>query len=282
MFKVLVGIIVAFLLSCGVALAQTVHLVGDSISRGYALGSFSDTIVPSHPLYVFRSIWTEANAVLAENGVAVRFVYGNTGMGDSTAPARLAARVASGMIGAKDIVIFEDAGDTSMDPDQYQGELEALIDAVAPAKVYVMTMFDYSPAPLNSQFDTPFVGGSGGGTRTINDAIRAAAAVKGASVIDMNAEMDAFQAYMAGQTLTHDFDSQGIHPFVFSQTLMVGAIFRALGVTPYLRCALSLTTPAHANWQSLQYNAPTNYWGDSWPRIFINQAIFGASPPGCP
>src|ERR1051325_3652852 len=201
MFKVLVGIIVAFLLSCGVALAQTVHLVGDSISRGYALGSFSDTIVPSHPLYVFRSIWTEANAVLAENGVAVRFVYGNTGMGDSTAPARLAARVASGMIGAKDIVIFEDAGDTSMDPDQYQGELEALIDAVAPAKVYVMTMFDYSPAPLNSQFDTPFVGGSGGGTRTINDAIRAAAAVKGASVIDMNAEMDAFQAYMAGQTL---------------------------------------------------------------------------------
>jgi hypothetical protein len=179
------------------------------------------------------------------------------------------------MIGPKDIVIFEDAGDTSMNPDQYQDELETLIAAASPAKVYVMTMFDYSPAPENSQFDKPFVGEPSGAARTMNDAIRAAAAAKGATVIDMNAAMDAFQAYMAGQTATHDFDNLGIHPFVFSQTLMVGEILRAIGATPYIRSILSLTTPARANWQALQYNTPTNYWGDSWPTVFLTKAILG-------
>lgn len=251
--------------------SQNVHLVGDSISRGFALNSFEPS--PSTPLYVFRSIWSSANAILDENGIPMRFVYGNTGIGDSTAPARLAARVASGMIGEKDIVIFEDAGPTSMDPDQYQAELEALLTAVSPVKTYVMTMFEYSPAVLNSRFDTAFVGSVTGVSRTINDAIRAAAANKGATVIDMNAAMDSFQTFMAGKTLTHDFDNLGIHPQVFSQTLMVGEIFRALDVAPWIRSIQSLTLPAHNNWQALQYNAPTNYWGDSWPTVFITKAI---------
>lgn len=252
---------------------RTVHLIGDSISRGYALGSFSDSILPTHPLYAFRSIWATANALMEENGIALRFAYGSPGMGDSTAPDRTAARVASGMIGANDIVIIEDAGDTSMNPDQYQAELETLIAAAAPAEVYVMTMFDYPPAVLSCQFDTEFTGEPSGCSRTINDAIRAAALSQGATVIDMNVAMDNFRAYMAGQVANNDFDDLGIHPFVFSQSLMVGEIFRGMGITPFIRSILSLTTPARANYLSLQYGA--RYWGDSWPGVFLSKAIFG-------
>lgn len=252
---------------------QTIHLLGDSVSRGYALRAFEPP--PTHPLYVFRSIWSSGNALMEENGIAIRFAYGDNALGDSTAPVRLAGRVVSGIIGLKDIVVIEDAGDvTSMDPDAYQAEWEAIIAALVPAKVCIMTMFDYPPAAIDCQFDMPFRGSSGV-TRTFNDAIRAAAIARCATVIDMNAAMDAFQASMAGQTTTRDIDNFGIHPGVFSQTLMLGEILRALGITPFVRSTQSLTTPAHTNWQALQYNAPSNYWGDSWPAVFINKAIFG-------
>jgi hypothetical protein len=268
------------------AAVRIIHLFGDSISRGYALGGFAETILPSNPLYVFRSPWAMGNAVLEANGAPYRMVFHSVGSVELADPTGLhmsdviAAAVADGGVTAGDVVVIEDAGAHSQNPDTYQAALTSAVTAAsAPGvKVIVMTMFDYSPAATNMQWSTPFVGSSGV-TRTMNAAIIAGAG--SATLVDMKAAMDGYKAYAIGQVNGPVMQADGVHPNIYGQALFAGEVLKAAGARPWLSYVdnnsvdqpklNAITEVAHVNYQSIRYGA--QFWGDSWPAELLRVAL---------
>jgi hypothetical protein len=216
---------------------KTVHLLGDSISRGWAVGCFEPS--PAHQLYKLRSPWSVANLVAAENGIPVHFgfLFANLTHCD-----RLAQRITDKLIQAGDVVILEDAGPHDQDPDAYQSLVENVLSILseAGAAPMVMTMFDYSPAPLKAQYSTAFTGSRSGIVRTINQAIQAAAAAYSATVIDMKAVMDEWQAYCQSQRSLQVMHSDGIHPNHWGTMRIAGKLLEVTGGLPMVRATREL------------------------------------------
>lgn len=240
-----------------------VHLFGDSISRGYGLGIFADdpALSTSNPLYAFRSIANMANMVMADNGLPDVFTYRGNLYGSSSFFSTIASLIANNTIKAGDVCVFEDAGDSNMLPDDYQAQFESFRLAASSTNdisIVMMSMFDYSPAPTNCQFDTVF------GTRTMNQATLAASqtslsVVGPTSYIDMNAKMDyetTLGPYRMGAYAIPMMHPDGIHPNVWGQALMTGEILKACGyIAPLIRSCASLEAIASANKTALAYGS---------------------------
>lgn len=277
-----------FVPSLAHARMNNVVLCGDSISRGYGLAQFGDTVSPTHPLYLFRSIPSIANALLEASGSYWRVVYIGSCLGDVNAPARIAAFIADGRLTDTDKFVIEDAGDTSTNPAAYQAEWERLITAAkaSGAQVYALTTADYPPAPLNSQFDTSF------GGRTMNDAIRAAAANSGASIIDVNAGQDWYRVVLNGQTGTPSWQVDGVHPWFWGQVRYAGLILHGTGLSVYttkvtwspptvtitfdpssqVKSYAPLSAVVAANWQNLSYGG--QFWAPEWAQFDLDYGLF--------
>jgi hypothetical protein len=253
---------------------QTIHIVGDSIARGYGLGVFADAVAASNGLYHFSSIARTGNLVCRDNGIPARFAYHPVILMDPAAPAFLSACCANGIIAPGDWLILEDAGDHSQNPDDYEGKWNALLAALSGTGVHVamMTMFDYAPAPTNSQFNTAFTGSPSGISRTMNAATTAAAANGGALLIDMRTAINAFKSYCNGQTLTPVIYPDGIHPNVWGQTRMLGVIMEAVGLRPYIRTLALPSSIIAANFASLSYGN-TTYYTAAWAQTFLAKAL---------
>ncbi len=233
---------------------RTIHIPGDCIIRGWGLGIAADAVPVSNPLYPFRSVWSIANELLEENGAPARAAWFS--LPSPTWPG--GAGVVSYRVGLDaqpgDFVLFQDAGNHNSDPDAYQAAVEACLDAAAKpgVSVGIMTTFDYSPAPADCQFDLEFNG------RTINDAIRAAASARSAPVLDMNAKMDGWRASALSGDGVAVMHPDGIHPNVWGQIRMVGAILAFVGLDGLLSYE-GVKAIASANWEALRYGG-----GDSW------------------
>jgi hypothetical protein len=250
------------------AFGMVVHLYGDSISRGIALGKYesgSDPLNPTDPLYAFRSIESTANWALELNARSERFVYcGNI------KPEVIKARIRSGIIRAGDTIILEDAGDYVDGPDSYyqfwlDARRAASEDGVA---LVMMTMFDYCENDNQAcamQFDAP-VGGQG----TLNDAIRRAANVSANPVrpdghtqsgnlhfIDMNWVMDAWRRSALSIDGVDVMRRDGVHPNVWGQMKMTQHYLVAAGLSPYVTEVGPLEELAEQNAAVLAYGAPT-------------------------
>jgi hypothetical protein len=235
---------------------RAIHLFGDSLFRGYALGAFGDEIGSAHPLYAFRSPAAMINLVLADNGRREIANHAGTAIDDAyDTPSIVRQRIAEGIIRPGDVVVFEDAGPHGSDPDAYQTKMAALRRAACERDditCVMMTMFDYPPAPVASQYDTPFDG------RTINDAVRAAAMEETSYVgrtllLDMNAEMDAWRSEAAKSDDLAVIHDDGIHPNVWGQMFMAGEILKIAGWRPHLAAAPTATWLAHIHWRRLAY-----------------------------
>lgn len=245
-----------------------VHLYGDSIFRGAALGQFEDgdnALDPAHPLYAFRSPASMANWALSHNNRPERFAYCG-----GISPSNITARIASGVIRAGDFVVLEDAGAYEAGPNAYYSFWWSVRQAANAAGVTVvmMSMFEYctgSNMACSMQFDAQMMGQG-----TLNDATRRAALVTANPVnasgnaltspvrfIDMNWVMDAWRNSALSVDGVDVMRGDGVHPNVWGQMKMVQHILAVAG----LRSAITNTTPledlAAANVSALSYGSTT-------------------------
>jgi hypothetical protein len=267
-----------------------VHLYGDSISRGRAVGQFEDgetPLNPGHPLYRFRSIASMANWALEHNGRAERFVYcGNI------EPDVIRALIRSRVIRAGDTIILEDAGDYTAGPRAYYAFWRRVREAASAegVKVVMMTMFDYcrggnmacDPA---MQYDTP-IGAQG----TLNDATRRAAGLTANPVapnghafdgalhlIDMNWVMDAWRASALSIDGVDVMLPDGVHPNVWGQMKMTQHYLAAAGLSQYVVDVDPMQDLAEEHHRLLAYGS-TTFTGER-ARTYV-AAMLAAPPPG--
>jgi hypothetical protein len=230
----------------------TLHLCGDSIARGFGLGTFASKVPPSHPLYVFRAIWSMGNVVLEENNIAARIAHVPIGLQDGSPPWELLERVSRRTIRSGDWVFFEDAGPHGSEPDEYESNWNGMLQSAAGPGIHraLLTMFDYPPAPLEARYDVSFKG------RTMNDVNRAAAQANGAVLVDSNKSMDAWVAFARQTDGASVMHPDGVHPNVWGQLRMLKDLLITAGLRSSLRTVASLQSPAAANYRLLAYGAP--------------------------
>lgn len=244
---------------------RRIHLIGDSISKGWALAHYEEELSPSNPLYLFRSIPSMANNVLYENGIRDEFYYTgvpavNLSSTLATTLASIRSMIAVGTIRSGDAVVVEDAGPHCQDPDLYQSQWEQLRAAVVDRfdiTLVMMSMFSYPNAAADSQYSTIF------GTRTMNDATTAAYLAtipneRGQTLwIDMKTAMDNWRSSAKSVDNVDVMHPDDIHPNVWGQALMVGKLLEALQYRPYINDAAALKNLAYTQYASLKYGSTT-------------------------
>jgi hypothetical protein len=252
-----------------------IHLIGDSLSKGYALGAYSEQIIangPSDPrnaILLFASISSMANNVLYENGIRDEFNYTgipavNLSSDISTTVASIRALVANGTIRSGDVVVAEDAGPHNQDPDLYQSQWEQFRAAVVDRfdiTLVMMSMFSYPNAAADSQYSTLF--GTAPNQRTMNAATVAAYQAtipneRGQTLwIDMKTAMDNWRSSAKSVDNVDVMHPDDIHPNVWGQALMVGELLKALQYRPYLNTADGLKNLAYTQYAQLKYGSTT-------------------------
>lgn len=204
--------------------------LGDSIFKGWGFGHYDDPS-PLCRIQDISSLLMQANLSSSPQIVrleAIPDTEANVQYYSANPDQLLKDRILDGTVGPNDVVIYEDAGPNGANYSSYRQKLGKIAQEAAGAnrKIYFMTMFDYNPPLAQSTYDTPTTDQP---TKTINDAIRDEAALRGVPVIDMNTCMDRLQAYV---TLHHSGSTcfpDGIHPNVFGNLLMSLSIMRTLG-----------------------------------------------------
>ncbi|MCC6179107.1 MAG: SGNH/GDSL hydrolase family protein [Chloroflexi bacterium] len=241
---------------------RVIWLYGDSISQGYALGTFAPPA--DHPLYAVRSPASTYRAIAEENGIAdvlvrVEWLIAADEQGQmSFRPNWIRRAIVSGAIRRGDVVLLEDAGPHTVEAMLYQVALDCLrAEATDRHEItcVMLTTPDYPPAPENSQWDRLLRDG-----RSVNEAIREAATLarpwRGRTVLlDMNAEMDRRRASALSQDGVDVMHPDGIHPNVWGQCLYVGQILRVTGLRSRVRTIATVEDVCAANDQLLAYGA---------------------------
>ena len=204
----------------------TVHFLGDSIFKGWGFHQYD---YPSDLCRV-QDICTLLLSENVESPVTINRILregDNLGMTPWDVVTKL---VGTGEIGPNDWVIYEDAADARLYRD-YRTELDLIHNAAQGdgRTVLFMTMFDYASGGATfNQYDrlTNDVP-----VKTINDAIRDAGVALGNEVIDMNAMMDGYRAYLIGNGWGSPvfYDDGGVHPNVYGNTMMAFRLLRTMG-----------------------------------------------------
>ncbi len=206
--------------------------LGDSIMRGYALGFFPDLATPEqkrHPWRDFRSPGSMFNALTSGDAI---FVYaGQSAQPDdwlaADAAKRIRQSISYGIMRPGDVAFFEDAGDHRGDPEGYERNWNAALEALDGSGVIpvLVTMPDavegewYGDLPAEMfSYSAPFDGLSH------NDVTRRAARRHGAILVDL--ETIFAEAMAAG---IEPFQHDGIHFNIAGQCLMVDAVADAIG-----------------------------------------------------
>lgn len=265
---------------------KVVHLRGDSISRGFALGQFEDDplnpLDPNHPLFAFRSMASMANWALdVNNRPTDRVAY--AGPIDA---ADIAFRIAQGTVQPGDVIVLEDAGFVTCGTAAYYTFLKDARAAAAQAGItcLMLTTPDYLPAGQNepAQFDLPHSSGPSD-SGTLNDIWRRAATFGADAVsasgsafhagvtrlIDMNAILDSKRASALAQDGVDLFRNDAIHPNVWGQMRYVQHIMAAAGLRQYITDVTPLQDLAAANWEALGYGSTDPDWNANRARTYV-------------
>ena len=236
----------AFTLSAQIRPGQRILMIGDSITKGYAFGNYTDPS-PLRTVYGTATLLMQAN--LPRYPEFMRLSGGWQGLkpdGTPIGPAdtltgNLQYCIDRGEVHHGDWLIYEDAGEVNMfiHPaplrmekniySEYTSALGSMIhaaeSATGPGHVLVMTMFDYQPRCKYCRWDEPL----DDGVHTGNDVIRDTAAKTGARVINMRRVMDAANEWIAAKGYGRTVGPDGIHPNVFGNFVMALAILQSLG-----------------------------------------------------
>lgn len=265
------------------AFDKVIHLRGDSISRGYALGQFEDgedPLDPEHPLYAFRSLASMANWLLEVNNRPERFAY--AGGVDAT---DISARIAQGIIRPGDTVVLEDAGFVTSGVAAYYSWLKDARAAAVQSGIpcVMMTMFDYLAPGVNTPAQFDLVRSNGpSDSGTLNDAVRKAATVTAEAValsgsrawpgrttlIDMNDTIDAKRASALSQDGVDLMHGDAIHPNVWGQMRMLMQIMAAVDLRQYCLDVTPLQDLAAANYVFLGYGTQSPNWNANRARTY--------------
>jgi hypothetical protein len=225
---------------------QRILMMGDSITKGYGFGNYTD---PS-PL---RSVYGTAELLLHENVALppefLRLGGGWEGLKPDGTPigpvSTLAGNVKfcidKGEVHRGDWFVYEDAGQVNMfihpaplnmEKDVYKNYRAALSEMIRTADpiigrdhFVVMTMFDYQPRCKICRWDEPL----DDGVHTGNDIIRDTAAEMGVPIIDMNRIMDAANDVVTSKSYGRMVGPDGIHPNVYGNFVMALSILNSLG-----------------------------------------------------
>jgi hypothetical protein len=224
---------------------QKIILKGDSITKGYGFGNYTDPS-PLRTVYGIGSILLRANLDRPSAFETVPSFW--NGLNSDGTPKtvdtlanELNTNIKQGNLASGDWLIYEDAGqyDMGIHPapwpwkqyyylnyrDALKDMVHAVEDVIDRTHIVFMTMFDYTPAPANCQWDKPL----DVGRRTANDAIRDEASELGIRVIDMNRIMDAAHEYLQQKGWGRPVGPDGIHPNVYGNYVMALAILGTLG-----------------------------------------------------
>jgi hypothetical protein len=243
---VLYGIVVA---ACAQSLSvlpgERIAFDGDSITRGFAFGNYTDPS-PLRTLYGMASILLKENLRYPPATIWLPGVWeGLNPDGSAKTVDTLAGEIQTylrrGELRTGDWLIYEDAGeiDKAVHPApwpsdrnmyrRYREGIRNMIleadDSVGRDHILLMTMFDYDPKYPHCQWDAPL----DDGIHTGNDAIRDEAAALGIRVIDMNRIMDRAEDYVHSLGWGRLVGPDGIHPNVYGNYVMTIAILGALG-----------------------------------------------------
>ncbi len=224
---------------------QRVLFSGDSITKGYGFGNYTDPS-PLRTIYGITTILAQENLphppafIRPEQVWAGRDAAGNPKTIDSLA-GEIHTWIRRGDIRTGDWLIYEDAGQVnqiiSPGPSphlndlygRYRRNLRGMIEeadrSIGRQHILLMTMFDYNPRIPWCQWEVPLDDGK----HTANDAIRDEAASLGVRVIDMRRIMNQAHQYLQARGWGRTVGPDGIHPNIFGNTVMAFAILGALG-----------------------------------------------------
>lgn len=275
---------------------RVIHLFGDSIFRGWALrrppDEFSAEEARREPLWALRSPASMLNLFLGESGYRMRLdehgevaaaevaaAYAGAAGQPREATAKavavgIAQAIEHGTIRPGDIVAFEDAGGHLRDPDGYQKNWETVRAAASAIDVTIvfMDMFDYIPVeewggrPADDyRFDARFPSAISPPLRSHNEATRAAAsaAIGGAArtlMLPLDARMDGFRQRMESRFGVAVMHSDGVHPNIWGQCLIAGAIARVAGIELRLSERGALAALVRRNFDRLGYGSRSVRW----------------------
>lgn len=261
------------------------YFVGDSIPRGYGsgLGLFADQMTGGESIYPFRSIQSTLNLVCAGNAINRRFVYAGPAFGQPDDITKIARMYEAGIIKSGDAIHLCDAGPNSGDPDEYEEQWGRRLDIIlgfTGITVYGWTTFDGKfthgtpPAydlPLYSRFNHTF------GSRTINDAIKAAIAARSSvTLIDIDAGMKAFAPSPWGGHNVKLVQSDKIHYSWLGQCAAAGQILIDTGLRSGVSTVEPVLSVSDANWQTL---GSSGYWPSSGSATIARSYVSAALLP---
>jgi hypothetical protein len=224
---------------------QRILLNGDSISKGYAFGNYTDPS-PLRTLYGMAEILMKDNMERPPEWVYLPGVWeginpDGTPKTVDTLAGEIQTYIRRGDFRTGDWMIYEDAGGLNdfVHPapwpsakDMYNSYRRALRGMFLQAKtctgldqIRCMTMFDYDPKYGWCKWDLPL----DDGVHTGNDAIRDEANAMGVPWIDMNRIMDRAHDYVTSRGWGRMVGPDGIHPNVFGNFVMTLAILDSMG-----------------------------------------------------
>lgn len=249
----------AFLASPAKAHGVTVHVFGDSIAQGWALGD-PRLISPKHPLYQFRSIMSMGNLLANENSMPINFVlprldwnsWGSVGFVDY-----LARFVRPG-----DWAILENAGTHIADHEAYGDRFVVAHDqlAAAGASVAFCTMFSYTNNAATTYHPEP------------NATVKQLAVEQGCILLDLKTAMDEWRQIARSQDNINVMDDAGVHPNPWGQMLILGVINRRLGFQRYVSTCHQISQIACDNYLRLKYEG-TPAWSPDRARGYCQYLL---------
>jgi len=224
---------------------QRVLFNGDSITKGYGFGNYTDPS-PLRTIYGIAGILAKENLRNApvffrpEQVWAGRDADGNPKTIDSLA-GELQTWLRRGDARTGDWMVYEDAGQVnqivSPGPSphltdmygRYRRNLRGMIEeadrSLGRNHILLMTMFEYDPRIPWCKWEVPLDDGK----HSANDAIRDEASELGVRVIDMRRIMDRAHQYVQAKGWGRMVGPDGIHPNIYGNAVMAFAILGAMG-----------------------------------------------------
>ena len=247
--------------------SRVVHLFGDSICRGFALGQLGDAVPEDHPLHVLRSPGSTLDALCEANDLPERAVWRGPVLGvrdDGSPGLTLNAPELCGppsrIRGSRALTWWRSRTRVPTvgipSPMRPRSQRSSACWWSGPDLAVLLVTTDYPPAPPHSQWDLEI------GDRSHNAVIRAIVTRYPDRVVlaDWDAEQNVWRDRMLAEHGVDPFFTDGIHANVWGQLLLVRLLLHGAGIE--ITDVGPLADLLATNWQAVAYGVRVVRPGD--------------------